>query len=108
MASRDNEFKNLQSLDFPFVDGLCTVYKKDFIVLVSSGNKRAYIVDEKGRDLSTEPLYYRLQSNLWIQVVSHNHGQNLRATVRLPLKKEYKMVIGKNYQVQSETIMAVV
>ena len=51
MTSRGNEFKKLEPLNFPFVDGLCTVYKKNFIVLVSSGNKRAYIADEKGRDL---------------------------------------------------------
>ena len=43
MTSRGNEFKELEPLDFPFVDGLCTVYKKNFIVLVSSGNKKAYI-----------------------------------------------------------------
>ena len=68
MAFRGNEFKRLPPLDFPFVDGLCTVYKKDFIVLVSSGNKRAYIADEKVRDLTTVRLYYSvvLRAQKWL------------------------------------------
>ena len=69
MAFRGNEFKKLPPLDFPFVDGLCTVYKKDFIVLVSSGNKRgAYIADEKVRDLTTVRLYYSvlMRAQIWL------------------------------------------
>ena len=45
---RNNQFEKLPSLDFPHVDGLCTVYNDDWIVLVASGNRRAYIANQTG------------------------------------------------------------
>ena len=78
MADSDGEL-------FPYVDGLCTVHN-DFIVLVASGNRRAYMTNRVGIENGVWKEMARPKRNHYGGGLAVMHG-------KLVLFGKYKKII---------------